>query len=176
MQCRRYQEHHDGVRKQLLTPVILLRSLLFGALSLSLVGCATSSDRWPQLTKANLPAKVSQIITEHGNLLDRRHRAGYGEWDVKATSEFPVATYACLPDDTCHIEVNKLFCTNAKVIKTDCVVRLDMDKKVCRLMLPERNQNLSIRCPLDVVLVREKAGLGSGAKTSPSKPTAFARF
>jgi hypothetical protein len=173
MQCQR---HHDGVRKRILPPVVLLKSLLFGALSLTLVGCATTPYRWPQLTKANLPAKVSQIITEHGNLLDRRHRAGYGEWDVRATSEPPVATYACLPGDTCHIQVNKLLCTNAKVIKTECAVRLDVDKKVCRLMLPERNQNLSIRCPLDVVLVREKSALGSGAKTSPSKPTAIARF
>ena len=173
MQCQRYL---DGVRKRVLTPVVLLKILLFGAISLSLVGCAVSPYRWPQLTKANFPAKVSQIITEHGNLLDQRHRAGYGEWNVRATSEPPVAIYACLPGDTCHIVVNKLLCTNAKLVKTECAVRLDVDKKVCRLLLPERNQGLSIRCPLDVVLAREKSGLGSGAKTHPSKPTAIARF
>ncbi|MGH7230992.1 MAG: hypothetical protein ACREJU_06470, partial [Nitrospiraceae bacterium] len=86
----------------------LFVAVLLAMISMNLAGCASPSYRWTQLTQASFPAKVNQIITEHGNLLDQRHRAGYGEWDVTAANEPPTATYACLPGDTCHIVVNRL--------------------------------------------------------------------
>jgi hypothetical protein len=175
MHCHRYQTCRDGAKRGM-TSVVLLKALLLGAISLNLLACATSPYRWTQLTQANFPAPVNQLITEYGNLLDQRHRSGYGEWDVSTTSEPPTATYACTPGEMCHIVVSRLHCTNAHSEKTDCAVRLDIDKKVCRLLLSERKQALSIRCPLDVVLIREKAGPGNIAIPPHSKHTTAVQF
>jgi hypothetical protein len=176
MPSPRDQGHQDRASKRGTTWVILFRAILFGAISLNVVGCAASAYRWTELPQTNFPSKVNQIITEHGNLLDRRHRAGYGEWNVSALSEPAMATYACLPQETCHIAVNRLRCTNAHLEKTECVIRLDVEKKVCRLLLPEKKHALAIRCPLDVVLARVKSEPVSEARTDTPKHTASARF
>ena len=175
MHYQRYKTCRDRAAQGLM-PMVMLRVLLLGVVSLSLFGCASSPYRWTQLTPANFPAPVNQIITEYGNLLDQRHRAGYGEWDISMIGEPPMATYGCPSHESCRIVVSKLHCTNANSEKTECAVRLDMDKKVCRLVLSERKLTLAIRCPLDIVLVREKAGPGSVATPPPSKHTVAVQF
>jgi dienelactone hydrolase len=94
----------------------------------------------------------------------------------RAISEPPMATYTCLPHEACHIVVSKLHCVNAHSEKTECAVRLDVENKVCRLLLPERRQALAIRCPLDVVLAREQPGQGNEVKAPQSTTTAVASF
>ena len=178
MQSQRFQGHHNGASTRGMTPITLLKILLFCMISLNLTACATSpsSYKWTHIAPSNFPAKVDQIITEYGNLLDQRHRSGYGEWDVRVTGDPPVATYICLSPGACQIIVNKLQCTNGHSKGTECAVRLDMNKKVCRLLVPEKQQALPIRCPLDVVLSHEESDPENVPSTSPSESTAAVRF
>jgi hypothetical protein len=172
MQCR----HDHTERKRETAWAAPFTAVLLCVIFLTFGCTGPSSYRWTELPQAQFPAQVNQIITEYGNLLDRRHRAGYGEWDVSAISEPPMATYTCLPHEACHIVVSKLHCVNAHSEKTECAVRLDVENKVCRLLLPERRQALAIRCPLDVVLAREQPGQGNEVKAPQSTTTAVASF
>ncbi len=156
---------------------VLIRTLFFVTASITLLGCAaTSTYRWTEFTEKNFPAKVSQIITVYGNLLDQKHRAGYGEWDVRANADPPMATYDCISGEACQIVVSRLHCTNYRHEKTECAIRLNRDRHVCKLWLFDRQQSLSIRCPLDVVLVREKPDPSRTAETSTSIHRRLVRF
>ena len=109
MQCR----HDHTERKRETAWAAPFTAVLLCVIFLTFGCTGPSSYRWTELPQAQFPAQVNQIITEYGNLLDRRHRAGYGEWDVSAISEPPMATYTCLPHEACHIVVSKLHCVNA---------------------------------------------------------------
>ena len=166
----------SGIARYFNPGSVLITSTLISA-SISLSGCAASSTyRWTEFTEKNFPAKVSQIITVYGNLLDQKHRAGYGEWDVRVNADPPMATYECIPGEACQIVVSRLHCTNGRHEKTDCAIRLNRDHHVCKLWLFDRKQSLSIRCPLDVVLMPEKSDPSSTAQAFTSNHRRLVRF
>ena len=168
---QKYQTMGKGIPSSILFVVVSIPTILF-----MLSACAASPYRWTALTSDKFPAKVSQIITVHGDLLDHRHRTGYGEWDVmKNTTEPPMASYACTRGTACQIVLTPLQCTNARLERMECSISLDPAYQVCRLLVSEKRQILPIRCPIDVVFVRGKLGPAI-ATTHASTHTPMAQF
>jgi len=133
------------------------RDLLALAWGLLVFGCATGPLLWQRYTEQDFPAPVHSITTALGGLVDAKNKVTYGPWTVSFGKGTPYASYTCSPDSICEISISPLRCDHAAGGSVPCDVKLKKDA-TCKLVIPDKQEELPIACPLFVALGPKSTG------------------
>jgi len=129
-----------------------MRRYLFAfACGLMVFGCATGSLLWQRYTENDFPAQVHSIATALGGIVDAKNKVTYGPWTVSFGESKPYASYNCSLDSICEIRISDLRCDHAAGGSVPCELKLKKDA-TCKLVIPEKQEELPIGCPLVVAL------------------------
>ena len=127
------------------------RYLFAFACGLMVFGCATGSLLWQRYTENDFPAQVHSIATALGGIVDAKNKVTYGPWTVSFGESKPYASYNCSLDSICEISISNLRCEHAAGGSVPCELKLKKDA-TCKLVIPEKQEELPIGCPLVVAL------------------------
>jgi len=146
------------------------RDLVAWACGVLVVGCATGALVWQRYTENDFPAQVHSIATALGGIVDAKNKVTYGPWTVSFGEAPPYASYTCAPDSICEIRISNLRCEHAAGGRVPCDLKLKQDA-TCKLVIPEKQEELPIGCPLVVALgpklTDDKAKAGIALRETP---------
>jgi len=120
-------------------------------------GCATDSFLWQRYTENDFPAQVQSITTTLGGIVDAKNKVTYGPWTVSFGEGNPYASYNCSLYSICEINISNLMCDHSAGGRASCELKLKHNA-TCKLVIPERQEEIPIGCPLSVALGPKRKG------------------
>src|SRR5215475_8819225 len=133
------------------------RDLVAWACGVLVVGCATGALVWQRYTENDFPAQVQSITTTLGGIVDAKNKVTYGPWTVSFGEGNPYASYNCSLYSICEMNISNLMCDHSAGGRASCELKLKHNA-TCKLVIPERQEEIPIGCPLSVALGPKRKG------------------